>query len=401
MKNYFLLNILAILTAHNFLSAQAPLGINYQAVVRNATGQPLTAGTVVNMKYQIHDGTPGGNPVFTEISLDTVNQFGLVTHVIGSGADLSPVNWSSGNKYLQILVDVTGGNNFIDMGTTQLVSVPYALFAANAANGPSGATGPQGNAGPTGLTGGIGPTGASGPTGVTGATGLQGITGGTGATGITGPTGASNGLCVDTRVYQSNQGAALNQYGVGNIGITSYFLLPANDTMGLPFYDSVIVTRIFLRTIIGNANGTYPPISWNSSVAIYKNGQPTAYSQPIVFDSTENLYPFSMSIPFSANDKYSIRWQTPDMEAVTYAYVNNTLTPGETVQNTANGATGTFIGYQTGATPGIIIENFNPNFAVRFDTAVGLTSGATVRMLTNGEAFGSFLNYYTVVQVIH
>ncbi len=168
-------------------AAQAPQGINYQAVVRNAQGQPLAQGTVVSVRFQIHDANPNGQVVFQETTTATTNQFGLINYVLGSQANLSTVNWSTGDKYLQVQIDVNGGNNYTDMGTSQLMSVPYALYAAN------GATGPTGLQGPTGLPGATGANGLDGATGAAGQNGLNGLTGVTGPQGLQGPTGA-NGL---------------------------------------------------------------------------------------------------------------------------------------------------------------------------------------------------------------
>lgn len=168
------------------LFAQAPLLINYQAIVRGATGQPVNAGTVVALRFTIHDGSPTDTAVFIETQHDTTNQFGLVNTHIGTSNNLAIINWSTGNKYLEVELDPAGGNNFTNMGTSQLTSVPYALFAANSQPGPQGVTGA------TGANGGVGPTGLTGPTGagVAGPTGAQGIPGTAGATGAVGATGA-------------------------------------------------------------------------------------------------------------------------------------------------------------------------------------------------------------------
>lgn len=196
MKKLFtlVLGLWCVLAAH----AQAPQKMNYQAVVRNSGGQPVTNGTQVALRFTIHNDTPNGTVVYTETQTATANQFGLVTTQIGAITSLSTVSWGGGEKYLQVEADVTGGTNYADMGTTQLVSVPFALYAANSAAGPQGApgaTGPQGPAGSTGAQGDVGPTGAQGNAGVTGPTGdvgpqgSQGAQGPTGDQGITGPTG--------------------------------------------------------------------------------------------------------------------------------------------------------------------------------------------------------------------
>ena len=218
------------------LMAQAPQQINYQAVVRNASGQPVAAGTPVAIRFIIHDLTAAGTVVFQELQHDTANQFGLINTEIGLTASLTSVNWGTGAKYLQIETDVNNTGTFTDMGVSQLLSVPYALFSANGTTGPQGPVGPQGPQGPTGANGtnGVngatgatglqGPTGANGPTGVNGATGAtgsngtNGINGATGATGLQGPTGANgtNGVNGVTGATGANGTNGIN----GNTGAT-------------------------------------------------------------------------------------------------------------------------------------------------------------------------------------
>ena len=113
--------------------AQAPLSFNYQAVVRGSNGSPVS-NTPVSVRFTIHDGSVGGTAVFTETQNVTANQFGLINAQIGSVNSLSAVNWNSGTKFLQVESDVNTTGTFADMGTTQLISVPYALSAASAVN---------------------------------------------------------------------------------------------------------------------------------------------------------------------------------------------------------------------------------------------------------------------------
>ena len=152
-----LLSLLAVMiTLVNVTMAQAPQKMNYQAIVRDALGNSLPGGTNVTVRFQIHDVTPSGTVVFQETNTAVTNQFGLITQIIGGTGNLAAVNWGSGGKYLQVEIDPAGGSNFTDMGTSQLISVPYALFAANSgggATGPTGAAGPQGPAGATGAQG--------------------------------------------------------------------------------------------------------------------------------------------------------------------------------------------------------------------------------------------------------
>ena len=91
------------------ITAQAPQQLNYQAIVRNGVGAPLPANTTVGLKFVIHEGSSNGTIVYTEASTAITNQFGLITYQVGSLADLSVVNWSSGAEYLEVEVDPTGG----------------------------------------------------------------------------------------------------------------------------------------------------------------------------------------------------------------------------------------------------------------------------------------------------
>ncbi len=183
------------------LSAQIPQAFNYQAVVRNTSGQ-IVGNQTVNFRTTIRQGGISGNIVYQETHLDTTNEFGLSAFAIGNGTivvgNFNLINWALGNYYLQIELDATGGNNFTDMGAQQLLSVPYALYAkSSGSGGGSGHTGPTGATGADGITGNTGPTGATGNTGVTGVTGPTGAGGGatgpTGTTGATGPTGSGGG----------------------------------------------------------------------------------------------------------------------------------------------------------------------------------------------------------------
>jgi microcystin-dependent protein len=192
------LNLLLVATLLTLAAvAQSPQGMNYQAVVRNSAGQPVAANTPVKLRFTIHDLTVNGTAVYNETLNDTTNQFGLVDVVIGSSGNLAAVNWGNGSKFLQVETEVNNAGTFTDMGTTHLMSVPYALYAANSAmgpQGPAGVTGPtgaNGATGATGLNGNDGPQGPTGPTGQPGSNGLNGNDGTPGATGATGPTGAN------------------------------------------------------------------------------------------------------------------------------------------------------------------------------------------------------------------
>ncbi|MEP7237685.1 MAG: hypothetical protein ABI685_07470 [Ferruginibacter sp.] len=129
--------------------AQSPNLMNYQGVARNAVGNVLPNQSI-SLRLSILTGTPTGASVYSETRTMLTNAFGLFNVVVGSaGASnvsgtIAGINWTafgagSGNKYLQVEIDPNGGSSFTNVGSTQLVSVPYALNAGSAAPvGPAG-----------------------------------------------------------------------------------------------------------------------------------------------------------------------------------------------------------------------------------------------------------------------
>lgn len=248
MKKHLLAFLVVLMCST--LNAQAPEGINYQAVARDLSGTEL-ANTPILAQIQIMNAAL--SVVYQEDHNTNTNAFGLFNVVVGQGTNnigtFSTINWASGPYYMKVLIDANA-SGLIDMGYTQLWSVPYALYAKESANGPqglpgvncwdldgdgvndpnedvnldsqfnaldckgdSGASGPQGPQGVAGTTGVTGPGidsivyNANGSLsvyysnsqvittgvliGATGATGPQGPSGPQGATGIAGTNGAT------------------------------------------------------------------------------------------------------------------------------------------------------------------------------------------------------------------
>lgn len=141
MKNTLL--VLLTIICFNALG-QAPQMVNYQTVVRDNQGLPIS-NTQVSLRFTIHDGTETGPAVFTETQTATTNQFGLASVKIGQSGSLAVINWGLGSKYLQVEADINNNGIYSDMGSAQLLSVPYALFASNSSPGATGPTGPAGS----------------------------------------------------------------------------------------------------------------------------------------------------------------------------------------------------------------------------------------------------------------
>jgi hypothetical protein len=115
--------------------AQAPQGFNYQATVRNNAGE-LIVNQNVNFKFNIMLNSATSLPVFSETHMAPTDDLGQVNLVIGQGTattgSFSTINWGTGNYYLGI--ELNTGSGYIAMGTTQLLSVPYALYANSSGN---------------------------------------------------------------------------------------------------------------------------------------------------------------------------------------------------------------------------------------------------------------------------
>ena len=126
---------------------QAPQFIPYQAVARDAAGQPLSS-TAVNARFTIHEGSALGPTIWQELQTVSTSSLGLFTVILGSNVSLGNLNWADGSKFMQVEIDL--GTGFVDIGTQQMLSVPYALYAENSG---SSIPGPQGPAGTNGANG--------------------------------------------------------------------------------------------------------------------------------------------------------------------------------------------------------------------------------------------------------
>ena len=122
-------------------SAQSPQAFKYQAVVRNASGD-IIANQQVRFKISILQGEAPATAIYSEIHLLGTNAFGLVNLEIGTGTaptgNFSTIDWGSAAHHIKLEMDATGGENFVEMGISPLLSVPYALHAKTAENGFSG-----------------------------------------------------------------------------------------------------------------------------------------------------------------------------------------------------------------------------------------------------------------------
>lgn len=111
-----------------------PQAFPYSSQIRDAQGALLT-DRFIALRVTMHSGAPDGPAVYVEIDTTTTSPTGIFTVVVGGGSVISgsfdSIPWMSGQVYQQVELDEYGGTNFSDMGTTQLLSLPYALAAGN------------------------------------------------------------------------------------------------------------------------------------------------------------------------------------------------------------------------------------------------------------------------------
>ncbi len=129
MKKIQLLFISLVLTVALF--AQAPQSFKYQAVARNSEGVAIK-DSPIGLQFSILSGSTNGNTVYSETFTANSNSLGLFTVDIGTGnvisGNFSDIDWGSSTYFLKVAMDVSGGSNYVEMGTSQLLSVPYSLY---------------------------------------------------------------------------------------------------------------------------------------------------------------------------------------------------------------------------------------------------------------------------------
>lgn len=120
------------------LFAQAPEKMSYQAVIRQSNGE-LVVNKNVGIKISILKGTSAGTSVYTETHLPATNANGLVSLAIGTGSSqtgsFSAIDWESGPYFIKTETNTDGGTTYTITATTELLSVPYALYAKSSGNG--------------------------------------------------------------------------------------------------------------------------------------------------------------------------------------------------------------------------------------------------------------------------
>ncbi len=131
MKKIKLLPVLLIIAGNIFAQPQS---FKYQAVARNSQGVAI-ANTTIGLMVSILEGSTNGTAVYSETFTTESNAAGVFSVNIGNGnvvsGNFSEIDWGAADYFLNIALDVSGGSNYTDMGTTQLLSVPYSLYTGS------------------------------------------------------------------------------------------------------------------------------------------------------------------------------------------------------------------------------------------------------------------------------
>jgi hypothetical protein len=135
MQRRILLSFFLAVAVVRLSVAQAPQSISYQAVARDDQGHALV-NQAVRFRFSLLQGSSGGAAVYVETHTVTTNEFGLANLSIGAGTvsagNFSTIDWGAANYWLKVELDPQGGASYSEMGTSQLLSVPYALYAKTA-----------------------------------------------------------------------------------------------------------------------------------------------------------------------------------------------------------------------------------------------------------------------------
>ena len=128
-----LLSITMVITVAIY--AQAPQAFKYQAIARDASGNILS-NWKIGMKVSIIQGGYDRQELYVETHLVTSNIYGMINFVIGKGnvqkGNFKSISWGQSSHSIRVEIDIDGGSNYKEIGTSQLYAVPYALYAEQA-----------------------------------------------------------------------------------------------------------------------------------------------------------------------------------------------------------------------------------------------------------------------------
>ena len=133
MKQSLLVFFIGVFFLSSFsVFSQGPSKINFQAILRNTSGD-IVSNQAVGVRMSIKSGTINNSSLYVETHTKTTDVSGLINIQLGTGTVISglfgDIEWGSGSHFIQLEVDFNGGSNYVVIGTQELISVPYALYA--------------------------------------------------------------------------------------------------------------------------------------------------------------------------------------------------------------------------------------------------------------------------------
>ncbi len=359
-------------------SAQAPEMFSYQGVARDANGDVLE-NQAIGLKIDIRQSTQTGAVVYSETHTATTNGFGLFNIRIGAGTPelgfISDIDWANGPYFTEVSLDILGGINYQSMGVSQLLSVPFALYAAN-----SGTQGPTGSQGIQGVQG---PTGANGNDGAVGATGPQGTTGAMGATGPAGDPASGNTL--DEAYNQGGAGAGrtinANDGAVVINGDDGFIVMASPGNAG----DQIQVTGTGVRMFFNPLRSAFRAGFVNSSVWDHSNlGQNSVAMGAAGFASGTSSVALGNYTSATASNSVALGNNTMarSTSEIALGSYNTTYTPGSTTSWNSTDRILVVGNGQSSSTRSdalVILKNGNAGF--------GTATPASKLTVTNGDVY--------------
>jgi len=377
-----------------------PEMFNYQGIARDGTGNELV-NQAISLQISIREANTTGTVIYQETHSVSTNQFGLFTVQIGGGAvvsgTFSAIGWGSNSHYVQVEMDATGGTSYLDMGTQQLFSVPYALYSKSSGTGgptgpqgPTGAAGTTGSQGPTGADGSTGSQGSTGPTGADGATGPQGTTGLTGSIGPTGATGSQGATGADGSTGAA--GVTGSQGTTGADGSTG-----ADGAMGPTGADGAtgpLVSGSSGQTLYHNGS------DWTATSNFYHDGTDvgigtTAPSQKLEVSGNVELNSTSNTFMIDNDDVVRTNGTNSIYLGPTGGTDNFSVFVGHRAGNVSTGVSNTFVGCESGENNSSGSQNAffglrsgRQNLTGSYNTFIGRNAGDSYTTTANSTFIG-------------
>ncbi|MEI8113659.1 MAG: collagen-like protein, partial [Bacteroidia bacterium] len=251
------------------LLAHAPRKMSFQAVIRSANNL-LVSLKPVNMRISVIQGSSSGESVYVETQTGTTNTNGLVSMQIGTGLQVKgsfeSINWDDSPYFIEVETDPDGGIDYSLVSITELLSVPYALFAASDESEVTGLTGAPGTNGTDGINGAQGIQGSQGTAGYSPIKNIDYFDGSAGANGIQGIQGAQGTAGyspVKNIDYFDGDSGSIGEKG--NTGTNGKTILSGTD----PPIDTIgIVGDFFINTTGYFIYGPKTNGSWGIGISI-------------------------------------------------------------------------------------------------------------------------------------